>query len=98
MTSPFHLAGCLKSAYFKALPKHRVEDLVNQEVEMASLIIKNAAPSLHTGLKIAAGSTIARRFASSDKDIQRGTIDTDVYPADAVSGAPGQLLDAIVLL
>ncbi|KAJ2959923.1 hypothetical protein NQZ79_g4676 [Umbelopsis isabellina] len=63
---------------------------------MASLIIKNAAPSLHTGLKMAAGSTIARRFASSDKDIQRGTIDTDVYPADAVSGAPEALRERTV--
>jgi hypothetical protein len=72
--------------------------LVNQEVEMASLIVKNVAPSLHTGLKLAAGSTIARRFASSDKEIQRGTIDTDVYPADAVSGAPGQSFKAIASL
>ncbi|KAM3578552.1 ndufs4 NADH dehydrogenase Fe-S protein subunit [Umbelopsis sp. WA50703] len=63
---------------------------------MASLIVKNVAPSLHTGLKLAAGSTIARRFASSDKEIQRGTIDTDVYPADAVSGAPEDLRERTV--
>jgi hypothetical protein len=57
---------------------------------MASLIIKTAAPSVRNGMKLAAVSTVARRFASSGKEIQHGTIDTDVYPADAVSGAPGQ--------
>jgi hypothetical protein len=57
---------------------------------MASLIVKTAAPSVRNGMKLAAANTAARRFASSGKEIQHGTIESDVYPADAVSGAPGQ--------
>jgi hypothetical protein len=66
--------------------------LAHLKVVMASLIVKTVAPSVRSGMKLAAGSTVARRFASSDKEIQHGTIDTDVYPADAVSGAPGQYI------
>ncbi|KAI8580325.1 hypothetical protein K450DRAFT_237993 [Umbelopsis ramanniana AG] len=63
---------------------------------MASLIVKTAAPSMRNGMKLATVSTVARRFASSGKEIQHGTIDTDVYPADAVSGAPEALRERTV--
>ncbi|CAO3660525.1 unnamed protein product [Umbelopsis ramanniana] len=47
---------------------------------MASLIIKTAAPSVRNGMKLATVSTVARRFASSGKEIQHGTIDTMFIP------------------
>jgi hypothetical protein len=91
MSPPFKLAEPGLLITYKTAYRFLTRSLT-QKVVMASLIVKTVAPSVRTGIRLAAGSTVARRFASSDKEIQHGTIDSDVYPADAVSGAPGQYL------
>jgi hypothetical protein len=89
MSPPFKLAEPGFLITYKTAYRFLTRSLT-QKVVMASLIVKTVAPSVRTGIRLAAGSTVTRRFASSDKEIQHGTIDSDVYPADAVSGAPGQ--------